>query len=270
SGGRRRPRRPRRARARRAQARGLAEPLPMPTLSPASPPVPAGALWWVRSFGLLYATVYGHRDEAEARRNAPAILRLLGARPHARLLDLACGEGRYARALAALGCRVTGVDLSHDLLEEARKKSPGLPGTPTYVRGDMRDLPFSMQFDAAASLFTSFAYFDDRADDARVLEGVARALVPGGTFLLDFLNAATVRTSLVAESEQAQAGHVVRVRRRIDDDSPGGPYVRKEVLVSNAKTGHVEGVFEERVRLYGADEIDVALLAAGLSPEGLR
>ena len=242
-----------------------------PSSSPAVPAAsPAGAPWWVHSFGRLYATVYGHRDEAEATANAPAIVRLLGVSPHARILDLACGEGRYARALAALGHRVTGVDLSHDLLEEGRRKSPDLPGAPTYLRADMRELPFSMQFDAVVSLFTSFGYFDDRGDDARVLDGVARALIPGGRFLLDVMNAVEVRANLVPASETRQGDHVVRVRRSLDDREPGGPYVRKHVVVIDAKTGHEAGVFEERVRLYAPDELDAALETAGLSPVGPR
>ena len=75
---------------------------------------------------------------------------------------------------------MTGVDLSEPMLEEARARSPNLPGTPLYVRWDARDLPFREQFDGAVSLFTSFGYFDDAEDDRRILRGVARALVPGG------------------------------------------------------------------------------------------
>src|SRR5262245_5272039 len=107
-----------------------------PSAPPDALPAPArDAPWWRRAFGPLYLTVYAHRDDSEARRHAPSILRLLGVGPHARILDVACGEGRYARAFSAAGHRVTGVDVSHPLLEEARRRSPGLPGEPTYVHG---------------------------------------------------------------------------------------------------------------------------------------
>jgi SAM-dependent methyltransferase len=222
----------------------------------------------VRAFGPLYLTVYGHRDDAEAKRNAPGIAALLKLRPHDRVLDLACGEGRYARALAATGYRVTGVDVSHTLLEEARKRSPMLPGTPTYLRRDMRDLPFFEQFEGVASLFTSFGYFDDKGGDLEVLDGSRRALVPGGRFLIDFLNAPHVRSTLVAESVETKGRWRVEFHRRIDEEGEGGPYVRKEVVLTDLRTGHESGRYHERVRLYRPDELDEALVAAGLVLEG--
>lgn len=237
----------------------------MPPSAVAETPHRAGA-WWVQAFGPQYLSVYGHRDEAEATRNAPTIARLVKLKPGSRVLDIACGEGRYARALTAYGCRVTGIDLSADLLDEARRQSPLLPGTPTYLRCDMRELPFSLQFEAAVSLFTSFGYFDERTDDARVLEGIERALVPGGRFLIDFLNAVEVRAHLVAESEQVRGPFHVKLSRRIDDESPAGPFVRKHVVVTDARTGEVVSDVEERVRLYLPEELDAALLAAGLEP----
>ncbi len=135
------------------------------------------------------------------------------------------------------GVRVTGVDLSAALLAEARGVRPGLPGAPTYVRADMRALPFfGPQFDGVVSLFTSFGYFDAPADDARVFAEVARVLAPGGRFLLDFLHAPVVRATLVPASVEARARRPPdHVTRRIDDETPGGPYVRKTIhLVSSS------------------------------------
>lgn len=240
----------------------------MPPLA-ASPDRPrTDRAWWVHAFGGWYLTTYGHRDESEARRNAPGIVRLLGVPPHARILDLGCGEGRYARALASLGYRVTGVDLSDDLLEKANEASPSLPGAPTYVKADMRSLPFLQQFEAVVSLFTSFGYFDDRAQDAKVLDGVRRSLVPGGRFLLDFMNAAQVRTGLVPQNEERKDPFVVTYRRRIDATTADGPYVRKEIEVTDARNGRRVLEVEERVRLYEPAELDALLRAAGLEPVG--
>jgi SAM-dependent methyltransferase len=240
----------------------------MPPSAPPSPPV--DSRWWAHAFGRLYLTIYGHRDEAEARRHAPEILRLLEAPFDARILDVACGEGRYSRALQGLGCRVTGVDYSAELLEEARRKSPDLPGTPTYVRGDVRDLPFVSQFDGAISMFTSIGYFDARQDDVRVFEGVRRALVPGGRFLVDFLNAHEVRASLVPESVEDRPPWRVEVRRWIEEPPHRGATVRKSIRVIDTRTDSVEGEVQERVRLYEPDDLEAMLVEAGLDPVGER
>lgn len=234
------------------------------------PPSVVDAPWYVHAFGPLYLTVYGHRDDAEARRNAPRIARLLALRPHARVLDLACGEGRYTRAFASMGHRVTGLDLSEDLLAEARRRSPNLPGAPTYLRADMREIPFFEQFDAVVSLFTSFGYFDDPGDDEKVLAGAVRALVPGGRLLLDLPNPELVRSALVASNEEVRGTWHLRYERSMDDATPSGPYVRKRIVATDLRTGHVEGDIRERVRLYTPDALDRILGAAGLEPDGAR
>ncbi|MHC5009537.1 MAG: class I SAM-dependent methyltransferase [Planctomycetota bacterium] len=224
--------------------------------------------WYIRAFERIYLRLYAHRNDAEARGHVQPIMDLLGLRAGDRVLDIACGAGRHARALAARGLRVTGVDLSEDLLEEAREASPNLPGTPDYLRWDIRDLPLRGQFEGAISMFTSFGYFEDREDDLSIMEGAHRALVPGGRFLLDFLNEAQVRAKLVPFSDTEADGLRVRVERRIDDDAPGGPRVYKAVHVQSTDTRLVETSFEEQVRLYTPAEIDELLADAGLRPVG--
>ncbi len=226
------------------------------------------APWFVRAFDRLYLHLYPHRDDEEAERHAPEILRLLGLRAGQRVLDVACGAGRYARALGRRGLQVTGVDLSAELLEEARERSADLPGAPDYVRWDIRQLPFFMQFEAAVSLFTSLGYFEQRADDLAIMQGVNRALVAGGRFLIDYLNADAVRRALEPVTEITRGRYRFRLEREIDESTPGGPVVRKTVTAMLRDTGHVERSYEERVRLYTSSELDALLEEAGFAVEG--
>lgn len=220
--------------------------------------------WYVEAFDRTYLRLYSHRNAEEAERRAPDILRLVGLRAGHRVLDIACGEGRYARAFQTRGLRVTGVDLSKDLLEEARERARLLPGSPLYVHGDMRRLPFHAQFDGAVSLFTSIGYFETEADDAKVFAGAARALVPGGRFLVDFFNAERVRNELVPEETRHEPGHRVEIERRIDESAPGGPRVNKRVRVFEDLTQMLVKDYEESVRLYGADDLTRLMSGAGL------
>jgi SAM-dependent methyltransferase len=108
----------------------------------------------------------------------------LGLEPGMRVLDVGCGPGRHARALAERGIAVHGIDISERFVELARA---GAPAGATFERLDARAMTFEGEFDAAISLcqgafglaggLGAAAVADP---DAVVLDGLARALRPGG------------------------------------------------------------------------------------------
>jgi ubiquinone/menaquinone biosynthesis C-methylase UbiE len=102
-----------------------------------------------------------------------------------KVLDLACGTGRHSVELAARGMDVTGVDFNRTALDIAESAAKGSGVAPRFVERDMRELQGGELFDAAICFWTSFGYFEDEADDLRVAQRVARALKPGGRFLID-------------------------------------------------------------------------------------
>lgn len=59
------------------------------------------------------------------------------ATPNGRILDLGCGPGRDTLFYQSQGYRVTGVDLSMGMLQEARRRVPG----GQFIQADMRQLP---------------------------------------------------------------------------------------------------------------------------------
>jgi SAM-dependent methyltransferase len=106
----------------------------------------------------------------------------LGLRPGQRLLDVGCGPGRHAHALARRGIEVIGVDISQRFVDLAAADAP--PGA-TFVRADAQELAFDAEFDAAISLCQgAFGLAGGPAApldaDADVLRSIARALRPGG------------------------------------------------------------------------------------------
>lgn len=208
--------------------------------------------WFETAFRRDYLDLYYRRDDAAAKAEAAFAARALGLPPGSRVLDVACGTGRHARALAALGHRVVGADLSRELLAAASEVR--------RVRADMRALPFVDAFDAATSFFTSFGYFDD-AGNLRTLRSIAASLRRRGVFLLDFLNAVAVQAKLVPESVEERGGKRFRVRRWIEAGR-----VRKEVVVEGDGDPRV---YVEDVRLYLPHDLERLARAAGLSPVAL-
>jgi len=212
--------------------------------------------WYVAAFESSYADVYQHRSDARAVQEVAWAAGDLDLHPGALVLDLACGNGRHAAALAASGHGVVGIDLSRDLLAAAHARGDGV----RYVRADMRRIPLrSGSIDATLSLFTSFGYFDDEADDRRVLHEIARVTRPGGGVLLDFLNAPQVVRDLVAVSERQAGSKTITEKRWI---TPDRRRVEKSVVISSPDGGSIRYV--ESVRLYGALELERAFAAAGL------
>ncbi len=102
-------------------------------------------------------------------------LRPLG--PFGRGLDVCCGTGAGMRVLKS-GCqgRITGVDFSAGMLAQARGAHPDA----TWVRADVRALPFAGAFDLAVS-FGALGHFLP-AERPALFAGVYRALRPGGVF----------------------------------------------------------------------------------------
>ena len=103
------------------------------------------------------------------------VLELLAPRAGERILDLGCGDGVLTAKLAAMGCRVVGVDAS-----AAQVQATEILGAEAYVvNGEQLD--FNSEFDA---VFSNAALHWMRDPDA-VIAGVWRALRPGGRFVAE-------------------------------------------------------------------------------------
>jgi len=208
--------------------------------------------WFEEWFGEEYLQLYPHRDDAEAERAVGLILPRVGFVPGWRVLDVACGAGRHALAFEAAGARCVGLDLSAALLRVAR----GVTAAP-LVRADMRALPIrSAAMDLTVNLFTSFGYFEHDDEHATALAEMVATVRPNGWFVIDFLNAGTVRSRLVPRETRRLDGEPVEVERAV---SPDGRYVCKTI-----RTGHGRR-FTERVRLFGTEEIEAMLRNAGVT-----
>jgi SAM-dependent methyltransferase len=107
---------------------------------------------------------------------AAAVVELLDPRPGERILDLGCGDGVLTAKLAAIGCRVVGIDGSRAQIEAARRL-----GLDARVM-DGEKLSFDGEFD---TVFSNAALHWMRNPEA-VISGVWRALRPKGRFVAEF------------------------------------------------------------------------------------
>ncbi len=158
--------------------------------------VGAGSSGWRRYF---QATAGTYDDEVFTRATDDEVgeLRaLLELRAGQRLLDVGCGTGRHAVALAAGGVAVTGVDLSPAMLDRARERAEEAGVEVEFIEADARALPPGLgPFDAAICLCEgAFCLVADGveplAHDRAILTSIQEILRPGGRLVLTGLSAA--------------------------------------------------------------------------------
>lgn len=147
----------------------------------------------------------GHWFEALAEHMGPAYLRYsftkgtaqevaflieaLDLGPGMRVLDVGCGPGRHAIALANAGMDVVGVDISQRFIALAAAAG----SSAHFERMDARALRFDGEFDAVVSLcqggFGLVGRTEDGAADADIIAGMARALANGGRLAVSAFSA---------------------------------------------------------------------------------
>ncbi|MEA3048596.1 MAG: hypothetical protein QOG84_432 [Sphingomonadales bacterium] len=182
------------------------------------------------------------------------------APPPASLLDVPCGAGRHALALAREGHKVVAIDLSQEAVRRARRAGKGLSAT--FRRGDMRSLDLQERFDGVLCLGNSLSYFppgEMRAFIASLAERVAE----GGRLILDTSCCAESLFPLAETREVAFEGGTYRSRYSYDS--------RLSVLKTKAELRLGEGVHPLLYAHYvvTSGELVRMVEAAGLPVEGL-
>jgi trans-aconitate methyltransferase len=106
------------------------------------------------------------------------VIELLAPRAGERILDLGCGTGHLTNKIAASGAEVVGIDISRDMVGQARALYPDL----RFELGDAASFHFDEPFDG---VFSNAALHWVEEQD-RVTECIRKALKPGGRFVAEF------------------------------------------------------------------------------------
>lgn len=170
--------------------------------------------WFESWFGSpYYKILYQHRDELEAQEFVENLINYLQPLPKSEMLDIACGEGRFAVQLQEHGYEVTGIDLSHHSIEVAKKyENEHLQ----FFVHDMR-FPFYINyFDYAFNFFTSFGYFAHDRDHLMAAKSFAAALKKNGLLVIDYLNRENVLESLVPEEIVERGNYTFDIQRKLE------------------------------------------------------
>lgn len=194
-----------------------------------------------------------------ALEEAEQIMKLLKLRSGATILDLCCGIGRHSLALARKGYVVTGLDRTESYIVQARQQVNNESLSVNFVIGDARRFCQLESYDAVINMFTAFGYFEEQADDKRVLLNAYASLKRGGKLLIDIMG-----KEILARIYQVRDWH----------ESDNGIFLRESqvdrawswinnrwLLIKNSKK--YEHKFGHRI--YSAAELSGLLNKAGFS-----
>jgi 2-polyprenyl-3-methyl-5-hydroxy-6-metoxy-1,4-benzoquinol methylase len=136
--------------------------------------------------------VYDNAIDWEARllHEMPFLLESIPDVPNPRVLDMACGSGHHATALASYGCRVVGIDVSQAMLDVAQELAQKECLTPEFKLGDITKLEEVVEgkFDLIICLGNSLALLPSLDAVSSVFESVGALLRPEGLFVFQVLN----------------------------------------------------------------------------------
>ncbi len=178
------------------------------------------------------------------------LLALLELEPGARVLDVGCGPGRHAIALAEAGLSVTGVDVSSAFLETARKAAEDRNVKVSFFQQDARTMPFEDEFDAVISICQGgFGLMGE--DDSLILRRMAEALKSDGLCVV---------TAFSALFEAA-------TRRPEANFDVAAGIVHEEMTIKTAAGG--EDTIEAWTSVYTPRELRLQAIGVGLVPEDI-
>src|SRR3954470_7478272 len=156
---------------------------------------------------------------------------LLNPQPGERILDLACGDGVLTEKIIARGAELVGVDGSADMVAAAQKRGIDARVVDAY------QLNFTSEFDA---VFSNAALHWMKRDPDAVIQGVRRALRPGGRFVAEMGghgNVAAITVALCATLEN----HGVKDPTAIMPwYYPSPDEYRERLNAAGFKTEHIE------------------------------
>lgn len=184
------------------------------------------------------------------------------------ILEMGCGTGGHAAQLASLKYRVTGVDMSHEMLARAETRVSTVADEfrPQFVHSDLRDYASKRTFDVVLALFHVISYQTSNEDLIKAFSTAAKHLRHDGKLIFDFWYGPGVLNDPPAIRVRRMESDDVRVTRIAEpkiDINANLVDVKFDVRVEHGEQ-HIQLQENHLMRYLFAPELDLLLSTAGL------
>lgn len=183
----------------------------------------------------------------------------VGLKPQ-EVLEVACGTGRLCRMLTGDGYRMTGVDVSVPMIEEARAMARSAGMEIRFEAQDAALMKLGCRFDAAFSFFDSLNNITDANAFFEALKRVREHLNPGGAFLFDLNTAYAFEKKMFDQKELRESEPI-----RYEWFSDWNPETRLCTIKMEFWTNDEKFSETHVQRAYSVSELETMMRAAGFS-----
>jgi SAM-dependent methyltransferase len=218
------------------------------------------------SYGKYYDLLYRDKDYAGEAQFIQQLFQTYAPAVRS-ILELGCGTGKLAGALAEDSYRVHGVDLSAEMLKRAAERqaqlSAEISARLSFSQANIQDLRLGQTFDAVISIFHVLSYQSTESAIQSTLQTVREHLKPGGVFIFDvwygpavLKNFPTVRVKRLQDDKIA----VTRIAEPVMHPNQNWVDVNYEIFIQSQHTKQIETLSEtHRMRYFFAPELEKML-----------
>ena len=127
-----------------------------------------------------------------------------------KILDLGCGTGLHEKEFSKRGYEITGLDLSEEMIELAKKRNP----KSKFFVGDMSNFYLNEKFDAIISMFSAMGYLTENKQIEGFFSSIKEHLNQKGLLILDVWNGLGVMNELPTSREKSAKFKHLKITRR--------------------------------------------------------
>lgn len=216
-----------------------------------------------------YDLLYRDKDYAAETSFVEARLRDHGV-ASGKLLDLGCGTGLHALAFARRGWNVAGVDLSGEMIANAKARAAKAGLLISFRQGDACEIGPERDFDAVVSLFHVASYQTSREALAAMFRTAHAALKPGGVFFFDYWYGGAVLAQGVetrVKVIEQKPLRLTRIAQSEHDERTATVTVNYTLFCEDTDRATIRRTDEaHRMRYWFPFEIDAALAGCSFQP----